>query len=84
MAQSPAEGLIQALTQALPKHLNDAEALFAARARTILQDWCQQLNLVTREEFDAQTKVLARTRSLLTELEQRLERLSTQQTDKTP
>lgn len=52
-------------TQLLPKRELDI-ALQAALAR---------LNLVTREEFDAQTAVLQRTRQKLEALEQELTRL---------
>jgi len=37
-----------------------------------LSAWLSRLDLVTREEFDVQAQVLARTREKLTELEARL------------
>lgn len=37
--------------------------------------WLGKLDLVTREEFDVQTEVLARTREKLTQLETRLKEL---------
>lgn len=40
-----------------------------------LAAWLSRLDLVTREEFDVQAQVLARTREHLRELEARLERL---------
>lgn len=40
-----------------------------------LAAWLSRLDLVTREEFDVQAQVLARTREKLQELEARLERL---------
>ena len=43
--------------------------------RAMLQSAFAQLDLVTREEFDAQSRVLARTRELLERLEGRVARL---------
>ena len=44
-------------------------------ARALLTSLLGRLDLVTREEFDAQAAVLARTRERLEELERRLARL---------
>ena len=43
--------------------------------KALLTQQFARLDLVTREEFDTQTKVLARTRSKLGELEQKLAEL---------
>lgn len=43
--------------------------------RALLTQQFARLDLVTREEFDIQTKVLARTREKLTELERKLSEL---------
>lgn len=58
------------------------EVLAASPARDIeknlkaaLTGWLGRLDLVTREEFDVQAQVLARTREKLQELETRLARL---------
>lgn len=40
-----------------------------------LTGWLSKLDMVTREEFDVQTQVLARTREKLTQLEARLKEL---------
>lgn len=40
-----------------------------------LAAWLAKLDLVTREEFDVQAQVLARTREQLREMEARLEKL---------
>lgn len=37
--------------------------------KVFLESWLSRLNLVTREEFDAQTALLARTREKLEKLE---------------
>lgn len=44
--------------------------------KALLSQQFAQLELVTREEFDAQVRVLARTREKLQELERRLAELS--------
>jgi BMFP domain-containing protein YqiC len=46
--------------------------------RALLSSAFGRLNLVTREEFDAQSAVLARTREKLEKLEQRLAELDAQ------
>ncbi|KAF0100519.1 MAG: hypothetical protein FD187_1030 [bacterium] len=59
-----------------------SEVLAASPARDMeknlkaaLSAWLAKLDLVSREEFDVQTEVLARTREQLRELETRLARL---------
>lgn len=47
--------------------------------RLAIQATLSKLDLVTREEFDIQCAVLERTRSRLTELEQRIEALEAHQ-----
>jgi BMFP domain-containing protein YqiC len=47
----------------------------------VIQSVFSKLDLVTREEFDAQRAVLAKTRSRIEELEQQLEELSSKLED---
>ncbi len=49
--------------------------------RALLQGLFARLDLVTREEFDAQSQVLARTRAQLEQLEQRLAALESRAAD---
>ncbi len=44
--------------------------------RSLVQAALGRLDVVSREEFDAQTEILARTRTLVEELEKELEALS--------
>jgi ubiquinone biosynthesis accessory factor UbiK len=44
-------------------------------AKAVLSGFLSKLDLVTREEFDVQTQVLARTRDKLKDLEARVEAL---------
>ena len=45
-------------------------------ARALLQSALRRLDVVSREEFDAQADILARTRARVAELEEELESLS--------
>jgi BMFP domain-containing protein YqiC len=47
-------------------------------ARALLQAALRRLEMVSREEFDAQAEILARTRKRVDELEQQLEALAVQ------
>ena len=62
------ERLCDAMPDAFKNIKNDLEKNF----RVILQSTFNKFDLVTREEFDAQTKVLARTRKKLEALEKQL------------
>ena len=52
--------------------------------RAMLTAGFSRLDLVTREEFDVQSELLARTREKLTELEARVARLEQASTSDTP
>jgi ubiquinone biosynthesis accessory factor UbiK len=68
--------LAQRLLEELHTQLPNAERLIPKRELHIaLQAALARLDLVTREEFDAQTAVLLRTRQKLEALEQELTRL---------
>lgn len=60
------------LAQSLPPGLRDFQQEMERNMRASLQSMFSRLDLVTREEFDAQAKVLARTRAHLETLELRL------------
>ncbi len=60
------EQILSALREALPPNLAaDGERNLRAALRSVFE----RLDLVTREEFEVQAAVLARTRAKLTELE---------------
>jgi BMFP domain-containing protein YqiC len=67
--------LTRRLSAALPPGISELREDTEKRFRGILQSGLQQLDLVTREEFDVQTAVLLRTREKLDSLEKRLEAL---------
>lgn len=66
------EGLIRRLTENLPASLQAVRSDLEAHAGRVLRDATRRLDLVSREEFDAQAKVLERSRELITELEARV------------
>ena len=71
------DSIAQRLGELLPDDLKRARAEFTANAREVIEAGLARINLVTREEFDAQRAVLKRTRSQLAELEHRLAELET-------
>ncbi len=68
------------ITEEFTARIGEVLAMSPARdveknLRASLAAWLSKLDLVTREEFDVQAQVLARTREKLQELEARLARL---------
>ena len=59
----------------LPPGLQQVKADFDTRVRQLLQQQLANLEMVSREEFDIQTRVLERTRAKLEAVETRLEAL---------
>lgn len=71
------KNLTQQLLDELQRNLPKAEQLIPRRELHIaLQAALSRLDVVTREEFDAQTAVLQRTRQKLEQLEQALDKLT--------
>ncbi len=66
------EGLLRRLTEDLPASLQAVRADIEAHAGRVLRDGARKLDLVSREEFDAQSQVLARSRALIDALEARV------------
>lgn len=67
--------LSERLCHALPDHLQQMKKDTEKNFHIILQNAFNKLDLVTREEFDAQTKVLARCRSKIEALETQVKKL---------
>jgi BMFP domain-containing protein YqiC len=59
----------------LPPGLHQVKEDFDARLKTLLQQQLAKYEMVSREEFDIQTRVLARTREKLEVIEARLKEL---------
>ena len=74
------DDLARRLADSVPPGLTSVRQEFERNIRTLVQSALAKMELVTREEFDVQKAVLARTRSKLEALEQQVvvleERLS--------
>ncbi|RMF97987.1 MAG: accessory factor UbiK family protein [Gammaproteobacteria bacterium] len=75
MNKEQIDALARRLADSLPADLVAAREDLARNFSALLQSGLEQLDLVSREEFDVQRKVLERTRERLTELERELARL---------
>ena len=69
------KSLAAQLTEALPTHVHLLKKDFEKNCHLILTKAFTKFDLVTREEFDTQTKVLSRTRKKLDELEKHIKAL---------
>lgn len=66
------------LSKVLPEHMGTLKSDFEKNCHAILAKTFDKFDLVTREEFDTQSKVLLRTRKKLEELEKHLASLEEQ------
>ncbi|HUO79338.1 MAG TPA: accessory factor UbiK family protein [Steroidobacteraceae bacterium] len=66
------EDLAKRLSESMPPQLAALKQDLEANFKSVLQAGLARLDLVTRQEFDVQAGVLARTREKLTGLEERL------------
>jgi len=72
------DDLASKIADAIPPGLRSLQSEFEKNVRAILQAAFSKMNLVTREEFDVQSQVLAKTREKLTTLEQTVAKLEQQ------
>jgi ubiquinone biosynthesis accessory factor UbiK len=75
MEQERIESLLRRLLEGLPPSLQAAGDDLKAHADRALRAGLQKLDLVSREEFDAQARVLERSRELIEALEARVAKL---------
>ncbi len=66
------DDVVQKLTDACPPVVRDIKEDLERNFKSILQSAFSKLDLVTREEFDVQAGVLARTRAKLETLERKV------------
>ncbi len=64
--------LSRKFSENLPSGLREFQREVEQNLRTTMQSTFHRMELVTREEFDAQAKVLARTRAQLEAMEERV------------
>lgn len=69
------EDIARRLFESIPPSLRAAQADLETNFRSVLRAGLARLDLTTREEFDTQTRVLARTRELVEQLEARVAQL---------
>lgn len=70
------DDLSNRLCDALPANVKTLKKDIEKNFHTILQNTFTKLDLITRKEFDAQTKVLARSRQKIEALEVKLKKLA--------
>lgn len=63
------EQLAEQITNAIPPGVKNIADNVEEKVKAVLQAKLSQLDVVSREEFDVQTQVLARTRAKLEQLE---------------
>lgn len=68
--------LTRRLSDSLPAGLTQAKDELENQFRSVLTAAFERMNLVGREEYDAQCAILEQTRTKLQELEKRLEELA--------
>jgi BMFP domain-containing protein YqiC len=83
MAEESIEDIAKKLADALPQGLRSIGDDLEKNFRAVLRSSLAKLDLVTREEFEVQEAVLARTREKLQALEQRLQALESPGGEKT-
>ncbi len=69
------DDIAQRLTDAMPTTAGELQADLKKNLRAATQSVFAKMDLVTREEFDVQTKVLARSRAKLEQLEKQVAEL---------
>jgi len=69
------DDVVKKISDAMPPALSNFKAETERNIKATLQAAFAKLDLVSREEFDIQTQLLAKARSQLTELEQRVTKL---------
>lgn len=75
------DDLVRQLSNALPPELKTMEQETRKQFKGILEATFQKLDLVSREEFDIQVKVLQKTRAKLEAIQAQLETIQNQQKD---
>ena len=73
------DDLARRLSNTVPAGLREAQQDLEKNFRTVLQNTLAKLDLVTREEFDVQSRLLSRTREKLEVLEKTIAELEARQ-----
>ena len=78
MEQFRIDEIVRHLADSVPPAFRSMQQDLEANFRAVLRSSLGKLDLVTRDEFDTQLKVLERTRSKLEALEQKVQALEAQ------
>lgn len=78
MEQFRIDEIARRLLESVPPAFRNVQQDLEANFRSVLRSTLGKLDLVTREEFDTQLKVLERTRAKLEALEKKVEELEAQ------
>ena len=78
------EELSQRLSGAMPPSLGALQSDLEKNSRALLESLLRRLDLVTREQYEVQTTLLARTRERLMLLEQRIRALEEEAVTRPP
>lgn len=76
------EEMARQIHNALPPGIKSLGEEVDKKVKQVLQSQLNKLDMVSREEFDVQTKVLLRTREKLTALEEKLALIEQRLTDR--
>ena len=74
MKEHKLEELVKQLIAALPEGIKQTKQELEKNFRAVLQSAFNKMDLVTREEFDAQVNVLKRTREKVDAIEKKLKK----------
>ncbi len=69
------EEIAKQVSNSLPNGVKQFAEDIEEKTKSVMQQQLNKLDLVTREEFDIQTRVLMRTREKLADLEQKMSEL---------
>lgn len=75
------EAITRQIQSILPENVKEIGQDFDRKIKAILQAQLGRLDVVTREEFDVQARVLGKTREKLEQLEAQVEKLEKQLSD---
>ena len=70
--EEPPDEIVRRLVESVPPGLRAVQQDLESNFRAVLRASLTKLDLVSRDEFDAQTRVLERTRARLEELERKV------------
>ena len=70
------DDLVRKLTAAIPPGLKEFENEARKQFKSILENGLTKMDLVSREEFDIQVKVLTKTREKIDQLEEQMQEIT--------